>query len=110
MSEGRRYRCPGCGTKIEAWSDGDPYLVDQTGVKRYVYHPDPESLDAVGTDTPHLCLACGARFMVDSRQATFTCPACRSDAICPEFELAGQACPYCNAAHFEECPGVRFLS
>ena len=30
------------GDPIEAWSDGNPYYIDDAGDKQYAYHPDHE--------------------------------------------------------------------
>ena len=40
MAECRRFVCSGCGRKIDAWSDGNPFYIDETGKKQYAYHPD----------------------------------------------------------------------
>jgi hypothetical protein len=33
-------RSSGCGRKIDAWSDGNPFYIDETGKKQYAYHLD----------------------------------------------------------------------
>jgi hypothetical protein len=54
MAEGVRYVCERCGHAIEAWSDGNTYCIDETGTKRYAYHPDYEGLNrCIGKDTPN---------------------------------------------------------
>lgn len=40
MAEGIRYICDNCSRAIEAWSDGNPYYIDDSGNKKYAYHPD----------------------------------------------------------------------
>jgi hypothetical protein len=70
MAAALRYVCEGCGRAIEAWSDGNPYYIDEAGTKQYAYHPDRERLDrCIGNDCPHLCLACGETLMVYSRSS-----------------------------------------
>jgi predicted Zn-ribbon and HTH transcriptional regulator len=97
LAAGRRFSCNACNYEIESWDDGNPYVVDAaSGRKRYVYHPDPERNQAVGNDSPHLCLACGHEFSVDSREPTSKCPKCRSDQICRTWRLDGKPCPKCK--------------
>ncbi len=55
MAQGLRYVCGGCGHVIEAWSDGNPYFIDETGAKQYAHHPDHERLAwCIGNDSPHI--------------------------------------------------------
>jgi hypothetical protein len=55
MAESRRFVCTQCAHEIEAWSDGNPFYLDERGRKRHAYHPDHENLDrCVGNDVPHL--------------------------------------------------------
>ena len=35
MAQAIRYVCGGCGHRTEAWSDGNPYYIDETGRKQY---------------------------------------------------------------------------
>jgi DNA-directed RNA polymerase subunit RPC12/RpoP len=101
MAEGVRFICDSCHRVIEAWSDGNPYYFDDSGRKRYAYHPDHENLArCVGNDIPHLCLACGREFMIDSRAPVAECPKCGASGIAATYELAGRHCPYCNQGIF----------
>jgi len=69
MAEAVRYLCDYCSKAVKAWSDGNPYYIDETGNKRYAYHPDQGGMSkCIGNDSPYLCLACGAEFSVDSRE------------------------------------------
>ena len=87
------------------WSDGNPYYIDEAGQKQYAYHPDHERLaQCIGNDTPHLCLACGAAFMVDSRSPTNACPDCGVPEIEATYELGGLRCLYCKAGEFSRDP------
>ena len=111
MAEGLRFVCSGCGKAIEAWSDGNPYYLDEAGAKRYAYHPDHENLDrCIGNDSPHLCLGCGEEFMVDSRAPAEACPGCGSKRFVDTFRLAGRPCPFCKAGRFSVDPGFRPIS
>jgi len=101
MAEGIRYVCKKCRQAIEAWSDGNPYFIDEEGAKQYAYHPDHERLSrCIGNDTPHLCLSCAHEFLVDSRSPMDSCPACAASSIVSTFELGGRRCPYCQAGVF----------
>lgn len=101
MAEGKRFICSSCHRTIEAWSDGNPYYIDRSGRKRYTYHPDHERLaKCIGNDTPHLCLACGKQFNLDSRTPTNKCPDCGAPDIADLYELGGRRCPYCKAGAF----------
>jgi DNA-directed RNA polymerase subunit RPC12/RpoP len=109
MAEGRLYVCHACRAQVDAWSDGNPYLIDEAGERKYVYHPDDAVDDCVGNDVPHLCLACSFEFMVDSRAPTVTCPSCQSAEICPTFQLAGRRCPFCKAGKFVYDPSLQAI-
>jgi DNA-directed RNA polymerase subunit RPC12/RpoP len=110
MAEGYQFVCSACGYTIEAWSDGNPYVVDESGRKRYVYHPS-EGFDlAIGNDSPHLCLACGRKFKVDSRKPRATCPKCQSDQISDAFTLGGKPCPKCRRGAFAADPAFFAIS
>ena len=111
MAEARRFVCDGCGHAVEAWSDGNPYYLDETGAKRYAYHPDHERLArCVGNDSPYLCLRCGAEFKVDSRAPTVSCPACDASEKVSTFELDGKMCPFCKSGRFGSDPGFFCVS
>lgn len=111
MAEGRRFACDACGEAIEAWSDGNPYYLDEVGAKVYAYHPDHEELaKCIGNDEPHLCLACGVSVMVDSRDPTDRCLACGAEALVDTFELEGWRCPACREGHFVRDPDFFAIS
>ena len=111
MAEGVRFVCGGCQRAIEAWSDGNPYFLDESGKKRYAYHPDHENLArCIGNDSPRLCLECGEDFMVDSRAPVGACPKCGSTRLVGTFELAGHPCPYCKEGEFSRDPGYFCIS
>jgi DNA-directed RNA polymerase subunit RPC12/RpoP len=110
MAEGRIYVCDSCQAQVEAWSDGNPYLIDEHGKKRYAYHPDPDLDLCVGNDVPHLCLGCGLNFVVDSRRPSLTCPACKSGETCATYDLAGRRCPTCKSGRFAEDPRGGMIS
>lgn len=53
MAETVRFTCSELGKTIEAWSDGNPYHIDENGQKQYAYHPDHENLARrIGNDSP----------------------------------------------------------
>ena len=105
MAECIRFVCDACGHAIEAWSDGNPYYLDEDGAKQYAHHPHHDLMArCIGNDSPHLCLACGAEVMVDSREPTRECSACGAEALVDTFELEGQPCPACKAGRFARDP------
>lgn len=101
MAEAVRSVCGGCGHAIEAWSDGNPYYIDEAGAKQYAYHPDHERLArCIGNDSPYLCLSCGHEFMVDSLAPVTACPKCRAREFADTYHLARKPCPYCKSGEF----------
>ena len=117
MAQGFRFVCNSCDHTIEAWDDGNPYyfesVITKTGVtqkKKYAYHPSAERDQCVGNDSPHLCLACGKDFMVDSEAPITACPKCQSNEITDTMELGGKPCPYCHTGAFGVDPGFHVIS
>lgn len=111
MAEAIRYVCGECGHSIEAWDEGNPYYVDENGAKQYAYHPDHEGrARCIGNDSPHLCLACGNEFMVDSRAPIDRCPSCGARDIADTFHLEGKRCPYCKQGAFSADPDFHCIS
>jgi predicted RNA-binding Zn-ribbon protein involved in translation (DUF1610 family) len=111
MAEAVRYVCDSCREAIVAWSDGNPYYIDASGAKRYAYHPDHEHLAlCIGNDSPHLCLACRERFMVDSWEPVAVCPTCGAAEIADCFHLGELRCPYCKAGVFAADPDFHCIS
>jgi uncharacterized CHY-type Zn-finger protein len=95
MAIGIIFRCTRwrCRRTIMAWDDGNPYYYDDDGNKKYAYHPNREWGRCFGNDRPHLCLACGHEFVIDSQDPISACPACTSTEIVATFELKGRRCP-----------------
>ncbi len=111
MAVAIRYVCDGCGHAIRAWSDGNPYYIDELGVRQYAYHPNHELLaQCVGNDCPHLCLSCGHEFMVDSEAPITACPKCKVHKFVATYKLDGQPCPYCKAGAFTIDPDFHCIS
>lgn len=111
MAQALLFVCNSCGKSVQAWSDGNPYFIDESGEKQYAYHPDHDRLAlCIGNDTPHLCLKCGEEFKVDSRSPVDRCPLCSSSEISPTFELGGKRCPCCEAGVFVEDPEFHCIS
>ena len=104
MAERVRWVCSSCRTSVEAWSDGNPYVVED-GRKRYVYHPNHEALArAVGNDVPVLCLACGAESVRDSQAPEAGCPACGSSHLQDAFDLRRAPLPRVRVRHVRAGP------
>ena len=111
MAQALRFVCDGCDRAVESWSDGNPYFFDSAGKKQYAHHPDHERLAlCVGNDSPHICLACGIEFMVDSRAPLQACPDCKSGDMSDAFQLDGRPCPYCKAGSFAVDPDFFCIS
>jgi len=101
MAEGIRFVCSSCKKSIEAWSDGHPFYIDETGKKKYAYHPDHEELEkCIANDSPHLCLNCAKEVNIDSRLDSEACPKCGSPNVVDTFWLEGVNCPKCNDGYF----------
>ena len=111
MAEAIRYVCGGCQKEVVAWSDGNPYYLDEAGRKQYAFHPHHEKLAlCVGNDVPHLCLTCGEECVVDSRIPIEICQKCGSDKLVDAYLLAGQTCPYCKSDAFVIDPNYQCIS
>jgi len=105
MAEGFRFACDRCDRELIAWSDGNPYFLDERGRKQYAYHPDHDNLErCIGNDTPHLCLDCGTELMIDSRDPRDTCPGCGSRIISDCLDLDGKPCPGCKSGRLRRDP------
>jgi predicted RNA-binding Zn-ribbon protein involved in translation (DUF1610 family) len=111
MAQALRFVCSKCSHAIEAWSDGNPYFIDEAGAKQYAYHPNHEQLArCIGNDSPHHCLSCGAEFKVDSRIPVTACPSCGASNIINSYRLGGCRCPYCKQGTFTEDPDFDCVS
>lgn len=101
MAECIRFVCSGCGLSIEAWSDGNPFYLDETGNKKYAYHPNHEELaKCIANDVPHFCMECGVESKIDSRIDSKGCPECCSEKVVETFCLGGVKCPKCKGGQF----------
>ena len=101
MAQGIQFVCGNCDKKIEAWSDGNPFFIDEEGEKLYAYHPHNDLLErCIANDVPHLCLECGEEFEIDSRTPVAFCSKCASSNIAETYELAGHQCPDCKKGVF----------
>ena len=111
MAEGARFHCDHCHHEIESWSDGNPYLLNEKGEKEYAYHPDHDRLAlTIGNDSPHLCLACGEKQMVDSRSPHDACTRCGAERLVDTWNLGGEPCPLCRNGHFRRDETFRPIS
>ncbi|MDP7029370.1 MAG: hypothetical protein QF733_04025 [Phycisphaerales bacterium] len=113
MAMGWSVQCDSCDVCFEAWDDGNPWVwsyedmkPDASGQllpkKRYVYHPSPESYEAVGNDFEHLCLDCGKadhydvfKFKGEGRERP-QCVACGGGNVYDVCHLGGKKCPGCD--------------
>ena len=101
MALGIRFVCSDCGHFIEAWDDGNPFYIDETGKKIYAYHPNNDELaKCIANDVPYLCLTCGAESKIDSRLDPKACPECGSADVAETFGLEGVKCPKCRDGTF----------
>ena len=97
MAECVQFVCSDCGMSVEAWSDGNPFYIDETGSKKYAYHPNHDELQkCIANDVPHLCLSCGEEIRIDSRQQAKVCPKCDSTNIVDTCSLQNVKCPKCE--------------
>ena len=111
MAQALRFVCSKCSHAIEAWSDGNPYFIDEAGAKQYAYHPNHAQLArCIGNDSPHHCLGCGAEFMVDSRAPIAACPSCGVSDVVNSYRLSGCRCPYCKQGTFTKDPDFDCVS
>jgi hypothetical protein len=99
---GVRFICTNCTNDVEAWEGGVPYYFDRQGMKKYAYHTDPNVERCVGRDTQRLCMACGAKAMVDSGTRLTHCFTCNSDKIASLLGISGRMCPYCKIGSLTE--------
>jgi len=88
--------CESCGFRLMAWDEGNPYFINENGVKEYAYHPDGFFRKCIGNDAPHMCLACGEEFTVDSLRPRRECTKCGSFDTVNTFLLEGKKCPKCG--------------
>jgi DNA-directed RNA polymerase subunit RPC12/RpoP len=96
-----RFVCSDCRQSIEAWDDGNPFYIDESGSKTYAYHPNHNELaKCIANDVPHLCLKCESEVKIDSRLESKVCPECRSRNVVNTCELEGVKCPKCEDRHF----------
>lgn len=95
-----RYRCSLCAFDVVAWSDGNPYYLDERGEKFYAYHPDEKLEWCIGNDVPNICLTCGTDVKVDSRDPSRICPSCTEQTLVELTALGGKQCPKCTNGMF----------
>ena len=118
MGQRFRFVCNSCDCAIEAWEGGHPYYVEsvvtKTGAvkqrKRHVNHPRSKVRMCVGSDSLHVCLSCGNRFVVDSEAPITVCPQCRSSEIVDAIGVEQKSCPYCRRGTFEMDPSFHIIS
>ncbi|MCA9099443.1 MAG: hypothetical protein KDA36_13695 [Planctomycetaceae bacterium] len=111
MAECIRFVCDSCGFAIEAWSDGNPFYLDEEGKKVYAYHPNHDELvKCIANDVPHLCLDCGKEVKIDSRLEQKVCSKCKSARVAETYVLNGVECPKCREGRFNQDEGIVAIS
>lgn len=101
MAQCIKYDCNHCNTSVSAWSDGNPYFINDDGEKVYAYHPNYEDLErCIGNDEPYICLECSESFLIDSRNSILLCSKCNSEQIVSTYELQDKTCPFCKKGAF----------
>ena len=95
MAQGHHLGCTHCDFSADAWSDANPYYLDEKGEKRYAYHPSKEAVLCTEADVPHICRGCAHIFDVDSAAPNKTCPKCNKKRTLQLFNLLG-TCPACK--------------
>ena len=96
MAQCFRFVCSSCDHDYTVWDEGNPYVIDPDGTKRYVYHPSEDRALAVGIDIPHVCLSCGDVYNIDSNAPDLTCPSCGKGNPIAAMRLEGKRCPHCK--------------
>ncbi len=110
MAIATQFRCSSCSLEIVAWSDGNPYYIDEGGEKKYAYHPDERVQLCTGNDVPNTCLACAAQVEIDSHFPHRMCPQCAQQTLVETTELDGRQCPRCNNGRFLKSPHFQIIS
>ena len=112
------FTCDQCGFSLEAWDDGNPYILNSKDERVYFYHPGgEEDMEAVvaellgpiytdearaeilstrtGNASDHICLKCAKQFKHDSKRDKPGCPHCGHHKIKELFLMGEQPCPKC---------------
>ena len=107
------FTCDRCDFSLEAWDDGNPYVIKGNGKREYFYHPSPipeppkhGTLEYFETDgenvqyqygnaPEHICLKCAKQFKCDPEHDPMICPTCKHSEIVDLFEMGGRPCPKC---------------
>ena len=110
MSIATQFLCSSCSFEVVAWSDGNPYYIDEDYEKKYAHHPDERLRLCVGNDVPNICLACAAQVEIDSRFPHRMCPQCAQQNLVEITELDGRQCPRCNSGMFVQNPRFQLIS
>ena len=105
-----RFTCTSCGFSIDAWDEGNPFYIDETGKKVYAYHPSEERSLCIANDESFLCLDCGKQVKIDSRLEQKACPKCKSSRVIDTYQLEGVECPKCRKGHFKQDEGIVAIS
>ena len=133
MSACFEFRCPACGFEIEAWDSGNPYIIDDDGLRHFFYHPaesdviepvvarsrwaagksaleiEAELPNHVGCMEDVICLECAATAQVDYDECNRRCATCGSETH-RILELGGKRCPKCKQGRFPDEPTMGAIS
>ena len=121
------HRCPVCSFEIEAWSDGNPYILDDRNRPKFYYHPcESERIEIIascewarsktdaelsqilelksGIMSDMICLECAGKFKCDTEKKKPKCRKCGSENVHDQFLLEGVTCPKCHRGQFPDVP------
>jgi hypothetical protein len=116
------FTCNACGFKVESWSDGNPYLTDNSGKRHFFYHPGGEGeseefyeqgclvvteegylafqKERGGNEQDWICLHCGRQTQRDPQLDPMRCTGCRRSELLDTQELEARTCPKCKKGTF----------
>lgn len=113
------FTCDQCGFSLEAWDDGNPYILNSKDERVYFYHPGGEDVmeevvaeilgpiytdeardeilaTRTGNASDHICLKCAEQFKHDPKRDKPGCPHCGHTEIKDLFLMGEQPCPKCT--------------
>ena len=124
------FTCSHCTFKVEAWDDGNRYLTDSEGKRRFFYHPgDLAEMRAfaekqtqsllteeeytaflkkhLGNEGAYLCMNCGRQTRRDPKRDSMLCSRCAKPKLRVTRNLEGRTCPKCGKGTFHgEITGI----
>jgi hypothetical protein len=92
--------CNKCGFSIEGWDDGNPYIENSNGKRKYYYHPEePPKISltfSFGNAPDYVCRKCGKISKIDPDKDAMQCRKCKSEAVEEIYNLGGKKCLKCD--------------